>query len=82
MNWNHSYAEAPGKATFTVFGNPKMDCEHANIPNLLVAWSPAECMQRAAVKCWMGEIKAKGKMPMALPNPKEYMAQMRRNLPV
>ena len=51
---------------FTSFGSPYLLHEQPHWPNLLALYSPSPASQRAAVKVWLGKIKAKGKLPVDL----------------
>jgi len=52
---------------FTSFGNPYHLYEMPSIPNYINLYSNTPSSQRAAVKFWLGEIKAVGKSPVKIP---------------
>ena len=49
---------------FTSFGSPYLLHEQPHWPNLLALYSPSRASQKAAVKVWLGKIKASGKLPV------------------
>lgn len=54
------------KVIFTSFGDPFKIFDLPCLHSYIAAFSMRETSQRAAVKVWLGEIEAKGKMPVAL----------------
>ncbi len=52
---------------FTSFGSPYLLYEQPHWPNFVVAYGPGAAAQRAAVKVWLGELAASGKLPITLP---------------
>ena len=51
----------------TSFGNPYLSYEQPHLPNLYLTYGASEVTQKAAVKCWLGEIKAEGICPVHQP---------------
>ncbi len=51
----------------TSFGNPYLSYEQPHLPNLYLTYGASEVTQKAAVKCWLGEIKPEGICPVRQP---------------
>lgn len=65
--WRAFWIEHP-KAVFTSFGSPYHLYECPHLPNMVHAYGPPECSQKAAVKVWLGEIPAEGVLPVSIKN--------------
>lgn len=64
--WRAFWHDCP-RAVFTTFGNPYHLYELPHLPNYWIAGGPNEVSQRAAVRAWLGEIKATAKCPVKIP---------------
>ena len=64
--WRSLFNEHP-KVYYTSFGSPYLLYELPHIPNLMAAYGGAEVSQRAAVRVWLGELVAAGRLPVSLP---------------
>jgi len=49
---------------YTAFGSPYVAYELPHVPNLIATFSDAPVSQRAAVKVWLGEMDARGTLPV------------------
>ena len=63
--WEGSWWHHP-RPVFTSFGNPYMIAEIPCAPNMVLTFCNSELAQAAAVRLWLGEIKPRGKNPVAL----------------
>ena len=64
--WNAVWIDHPC-VVFTSFGDPYKLYEMPYVPNYINAYSNTPSSQRAAVKVWLGEIEARGKIPVDCP---------------
>ena len=64
--WRSFWIDHPC-VVFTSFGNPWILYELPHLPNLWLAWGHPEASQRAAVRAWLGEIPAQGRLPVRMP---------------
>ena len=64
--WRALYRRHP-KVAYTAFGNPYVVYELPPVPRLIATYGSSDCSQRAAVKVWLGEIEALGKLPVRMP---------------
>jgi len=65
--WKAFWFEYPEKVIFTSFGSPYHLYEFPHLPNMVLAYNPEPECQRAAVKVWLGEMKAHGTLPVVMP---------------
>jgi len=64
--WRSLYLTHP-QVVYTAFGNPYIAYEAPNLPRLITTYGRSTTSQRAAVKFWLGEIEAKGTLPVRMP---------------
>jgi beta-N-acetylhexosaminidase len=64
--WRSLFNEHPC-VLYTAFGSPYVAYELPHVPNLIATFSDAPVSQRAAVKVWLGELEARGTLPVRLP---------------
>ena len=64
--WRAFWVDHPN-VVFTSFGSPYHLYELPHLPNMVLAYGPSLCSQRAAVKVWLGEIEGRGKCPVKMP---------------
>ena len=61
--WRAFWVDHP-KVIFTSFGSPYHLYEMPHLPNMVLAYGPAESSQKAAVKVWLGELPSQGVCPV------------------
>lgn len=64
--WRSLYRRHP-QVAYTAFGNPYVVYELPPVPRLIATYGSSDCSQRAAVRVWLGEIEAAGRLPVRLP---------------
>lgn len=64
--WRSLYRTHPNVA-YTAFGSPYVAYELPPVPRLVATYGSSDCSQRAAVKVWLGEIAAAGRLPVRMP---------------
>ncbi|MFP4551777.1 MAG: glycoside hydrolase family 3 protein [Spirochaetales bacterium] len=64
--WN-SFWHEHASVVFTSFGDPYKLYEMPYCHNFVMTYSNTPSSQRAVVKVWLGELEAKGKLPVTLP---------------
>lgn len=64
--WRALFTEHP-RVVYTAFGSPYITHELPHAPTIALAYSGSEASRRAAVKAWLGEIPARGTLPVQLP---------------
>lgn len=64
--WRSLYRKHP-QVAYTAFGSPYVAYELPPVPRLIATYGNSECSQRAAVKVWLGEVEAKGTLPVRMP---------------
>jgi len=64
--WDSFWPDHP-RVVFTSFTDPFKLHEMPSIPNWVVTFSNTADSQRAAVAVWLGETKARGRLPVSLP---------------
>jgi hypothetical protein len=67
--WRSLFVEHPAVA-YTAFGSPYVAYELPHVPNLIATYGGSDVSQRAAVKVWLGEIEARGTLPVRMPQVK------------
>lgn len=67
LTWQREFWAARRNVVFTAFGAPFVIYEAPQWPNAVLAYGADEACQRAAVKVWLGEIEAHGRLPVGLP---------------
>jgi beta-N-acetylhexosaminidase len=64
--WRSLFADHP-RVAYTTFGSPYVAYELPHIPNLVATYGASDDSQRAAVKVWLGEMEARGSLPVKMP---------------
>jgi hypothetical protein len=64
--WRSLFNEHPC-VLYTAFGSPYVAYELPHVPNLIATFGDAPVSQRAAVKVWLGEMDARGTLPVRMP---------------
>jgi beta-N-acetylhexosaminidase len=64
--WRSLFTEHPC-VLYTAFGSPYVAYELPHIPNLIAAFGDGVVSQQAAVKVWLGEMEARGTLPVRMP---------------
>jgi beta-N-acetylhexosaminidase len=64
--WRSLYRRHP-QVAYTAFGNPYVVYELPPVPRLIATYGSSDCSQRAAVRVWLGEMEAVGRLPVRLP---------------
>lgn len=64
--WRSLFNEHPC-VLYTAFGSPYIIYELPHIPNLVAAFGDGVTSQEAAVKVWLGEMEARGTLPVRIP---------------
>lgn len=67
--WRAFYSDN-ANVIFSSFGNPYVLYEQPHLPNMVLTYGASDASQRAAVKVWLGEIEAKGILPVREPKVK------------
>jgi len=67
--WRSLFTEHP-QVIYTSFGSPYLTFELPQAPTIAAAYGGSPMAQRAAVKFWLGEIPARGTLPVQLPRVK------------
>ena len=67
--WRAFYSDNTN-VIFSSFGNPYVLYEQPHLPNMVLTYGASDASQRAAVKVWLGEIDAKGILPVREPKVK------------
>jgi beta-N-acetylhexosaminidase len=65
--WARGFWLGRRNVVFTVFGSPFVVYDAPQWPNAVLTYSPCEASQRAAVRVWLGEVEARGVLPVKLP---------------
>jgi len=64
--WRSLFNEHPC-VMYTAFGSPYVAYELPHVPNLIATFGDTPVSQRAAVKVWLGEMDARGTLPVRMP---------------
>jgi beta-N-acetylhexosaminidase len=64
--WRSLFNEHPC-VLYTAFGSPYVAYELPHVPNLVATFGDVPVSQRAAVKVWLGEMDARGTLPVHMP---------------